>query len=396
MVYNYTSDERKFAKVDAIAEQELAMRFNIQGYPTIYTMKNGPEGEFHLYTGVWEARPMAEHLTLVYNGQWTPAIDRTVDLTADTFDDFIESHPLTMVQFHAPWCNMCKQFAPHYVRASHMLHDDKVILAKVNIETEKELKEMYDVTSYPKYLIFKDGVPREFEAKSPGSIVYEMQQSKQLALTLLDSRYDLEKLTESDRHVILGVFDNMQDAYIYRFADVCARIRVKFDCYITYKPAIASRYPTAVTRTITTFKSKFFTSRTEERIITMPAKGNGAKLEKWIKENAQTLVGERTDLISLTRVEGPSDEYETYIPILVVYFDIPLVEGTVEITKAHRYGINTRVPLAPPPGTWPAPTACQLHCSAGERRCYLSTAPYCRPDRLLPAPILLCSTLYMR
>ena len=30
-------------------------------------------------------------------------------------------------------------------------------------------------------------------------------------------------------------------------------------------------------------------------------------------------MGERTDDVSLTGVEGPSDEYETYIPILVVY-----------------------------------------------------------------------------
>ena len=71
--------------------------------------------------------------------------------------------------------------------------------------------------------------------------------------------------------------------YIRRYAEVCAKIRTKFHCYVTYKPSIASRYPGAVDKTITTFKSKFFTSRTEERIITMPAKGNGAKLEKWIK-----------------------------------------------------------------------------------------------------------------
>ena len=36
-----------------------------------------------------------------------------------------------------------------------------------------------------------------------------------------------------------------------------------------------------------------------------------------------TLVGERTDILSLTQIEGPSNLYETYIPILVVCVPSP-------------------------------------------------------------------------
>ena len=91
------------------------------------------------------------------------------------------------------------------------------------------------------------------------------------------SKFDLEKLTEySDRHVIVGVFASKTDTYLARYADVCAALRTTYTCYFTLRPAIMERYPQCTAGTITTFRSKFFTSKHEERIITMPAKGNGA------------------------------------------------------------------------------------------------------------------------
>lgn len=55
----------------------------------------------------------------------------TVDLTVDTFDDFIDAHPLTVVMFHAPWCKMCQQWKPHYIEASHRLVKDNIVLVRI-------------------------------------------------------------------------------------------------------------------------------------------------------------------------------------------------------------------------------------------------------------------------
>ena len=92
----------------------------------------------------------------------------------------------------------------------------------MDIVAEKEIKEMFEIKSYPTHLIFKHGVPREFKThNSPDSLIYEMRQSKKSPVTLVDNRYDLERLTESDKHIILGVFDNEKDKYIARYGDVC-------------------------------------------------------------------------------------------------------------------------------------------------------------------------------
>ncbi|WP_264830796.1 protein disulfide isomerase family protein, partial [Klebsiella aerogenes] len=35
-----------------------------------------------------------------------------VDLTADTFDDFMEEHEMAFVDLYAPWCVWCQRLAP--------------------------------------------------------------------------------------------------------------------------------------------------------------------------------------------------------------------------------------------------------------------------------------------
>jgi hypothetical protein len=97
---------------------------------------------------------------------------------------------------------------PYYIEASDTLNADKIKLAKVDIVDQPELKEAWGIDGYPTYKIFKNGVPRDFKTKSPDAIVYEMRKSRKTALVQVSTKYDLERLTESDMHVIVGVFES--------------------------------------------------------------------------------------------------------------------------------------------------------------------------------------------
>jgi protein disulfide-isomerase-like protein len=80
-------------------------------------------------------------------------------LTSDTFDAYIKSQELAMVNFYAPWCAHCKKFAPEWAAAATGARNLKepVILAKVDGTRHSELVERLDVTSYPRIKCFRGG-----------------------------------------------------------------------------------------------------------------------------------------------------------------------------------------------------------------------------------------------
>src|ERR1700723_3880107 len=78
-----------------------------------------------------------------------------MDLTNANFDESIESQPLVILDFWAPWCAPCKFFAPTFEEAAQKFPD--VLFAKINTEEEPTLAEQFDVRSIPTLLGAKDG-----------------------------------------------------------------------------------------------------------------------------------------------------------------------------------------------------------------------------------------------
>ena len=62
--------------------------------------------------------------------------DDVVVLKTDTFDDFInpERNFISMLEFYAPWCGHCKQFAPLYAEIAKELkaRDPPIRIAKID------------------------------------------------------------------------------------------------------------------------------------------------------------------------------------------------------------------------------------------------------------------------
>ena len=86
----------------------------------------------------------------------------TVDLTKDNFVDTVQNNDFVIIDFWAPWCGPCQQFAPVYTEMSEKYPD--VVFAKVNTEDEQELAAQFNVRSIPTLAIFREQVILYMEA----------------------------------------------------------------------------------------------------------------------------------------------------------------------------------------------------------------------------------------
>jgi thioredoxin 1 len=79
-----------------------------------------------------------------------------VDLTKDSFEEIINGHDTILVDFWAPWCGPCRQFAPIFESMSET-HPD-IVFAKVNTEEERELAGHFQIRSIPTLMVFRQQI----------------------------------------------------------------------------------------------------------------------------------------------------------------------------------------------------------------------------------------------
>ncbi len=80
----------------------------------------------------------------------------TVELTSENFESVVTGNDIVVVDFWAPWCGPCRQFAPTYEKASEK--HEGIVFAKVNTEDQPQLAGEFGIRAIPTLMVFREKV----------------------------------------------------------------------------------------------------------------------------------------------------------------------------------------------------------------------------------------------
>ena len=78
------------------------------------------------------------------------------NLTKDTFEEKVSSSEIAVLDFWAPWCGPCKQFAPIFEKTAEKYPD--ILFGKINTDEEQELAGYFQIRSIPTVAIMREGI----------------------------------------------------------------------------------------------------------------------------------------------------------------------------------------------------------------------------------------------
>ena len=79
-----------------------------------------------------------------------------IELSESNFNKIISDNDIVILDFWAPWCVPCLQFAPTFEETSNKI--DGVTFGKVNTENEQALGAHFGIRSIPTLMIFREGI----------------------------------------------------------------------------------------------------------------------------------------------------------------------------------------------------------------------------------------------
>ncbi len=85
---------------------------------------------------------------------------KPIHLSEEEFDEFIKSHDLVLVDFWAAWCGPCQMMAPILDEIARE-YARRLIVAKVDVDRNRELAMRFGIMSVPTLILFKEGRPLE-------------------------------------------------------------------------------------------------------------------------------------------------------------------------------------------------------------------------------------------
>ncbi len=78
------------------------------------------------------------------------------NLTAANFEERVLANDIAILDFWAPWCGPCKQFAPIFEKVA--AENPDILFGKVNTEEEQALAGQFQIRSIPTIMILREGI----------------------------------------------------------------------------------------------------------------------------------------------------------------------------------------------------------------------------------------------
>lgn len=72
------------------------------------------------------------------------------------FNELINGQTPVLVDFSAEWCGPCKMMAPVLEQLKEKM-DDKVRILKIDVDSNRELANKYNIRSVPTLMLFQEG-----------------------------------------------------------------------------------------------------------------------------------------------------------------------------------------------------------------------------------------------
>lgn len=79
-----------------------------------------------------------------------------IHITKENFEqEVLQSEKQVLIDFSASWCGPCKMLAPVIDDLAEEVQDTKI--CKVDVDEQPELRERYDIMSFPTLVLIKNG-----------------------------------------------------------------------------------------------------------------------------------------------------------------------------------------------------------------------------------------------
>ncbi|CAJ1357679.1 unnamed protein product, partial [Effrenium voratum] len=249
------------------------------------------------------------------------------------FEVAIKSHPYILVQFFAPWCGHCKQFAPEYAKAAQQLKqtNQPIRLAKVDATAEVKLAEDHGVRGYPTIRLFIDGRDQEYTGgRTEQSIVTWVLKKAGPPALELETVEAAEAFEKENR---LAVFCFCDPAARAAFEQAARQIEDVMFAYST-APEVAAKYEASMPSV------KMFFPHDEQSALFTGDLNSAQDIEAFVKAHRHPMV---TDFSGETAAELFSDGR----PILFLFRDKdPKGEAAEKALRAAAGQLQRRLLVA--------------------------------------------------